>query len=329
MTSAANRGTRRGFTLIELLVVMALIAGLAALAMVVAPSAINKDRTSAAVSQIQGALQIARARAIRDGNPRGVRFIYNPTPGKPNPNWVTEYQYIESPAMFVPNPGGPLGVTPYAPTAPPYVEFNYTTPASPPLNVTSRTCTIRELNTADQAQVYAGGTMFLPTLGTWHRFTNVTVTNAAYPGSILTVTLDTYPDQQLGAETRWRTYHFGLNGGPRTLLGEPTIPLPTNTCVDLAQSFPSGGGTDYDILFTPSGLLTGGSTQGAGQVFLLVRDYNKGNPSVWPSPNPATYSNAGEMLLVSIKAKTGGIGAAPVDWSGDPFSLAKDRKSVV
>ncbi|WP_439621754.1 pilus assembly FimT family protein [Gemmata sp.] len=322
MTSAAidRRGTRRGFTLIELLVVMALIAGLAAIAMVVAPSAVNKDRTASAVSQIQGALQIARARAVRDGLPRGVRFIYNPAPGKPNPNLVTEYQYIEVAPMFVPNPGGPLGVAPYAPTTPPYVEFTYS-PTTGAVN--SRTCRIHSLDGSHQVQVFAGGTLYLPTLGTWHR-----IISATPPSATMTVTLDTYPDQQLGAETHWRTYHFGLNGGPRTLLGEPTLQLPQGTCVDLAQSQPpGGGGQDYDILFTPSGLLTGGSTQGLGQVFLLVRDPNKGNPIVSPSPNPATYSNAGEMLVVSIKAKTGGIGAAPVDWSADPFSLAKKSLS--
>ncbi|VTU00479.1 : N_methyl_2 [Gemmataceae bacterium] len=301
MTTAADRrGTRRGFTLIELLVVMALIAGLAAIAMVVAPSAINKDRTASAVSQIQGALQIARARAVRDGLPRGVRFIWN---GR---DQVTEYQYIEVAPMLVPNPGGPLGVTPYAANAAPYVEFSYTAAAGP---VTTRTCQIVGLNATHQAQVFAGGTLYLPTLGTWHR-----ITAASAPSAAMTVTLDAYPDQQLGAETRWRTYHFGLNGGPRTLLGEPTLPLPTNTCVDLSLSQPpGGGGADYDILFTPSGLLTGGSTQGRGQVFLWVRDPNK----------PANFQQGGEQLVVSIKAKTGGIGAAPVDWGGDPFILAK------
>jgi prepilin-type N-terminal cleavage/methylation domain-containing protein len=305
MTSAIDRrGTRRGFTLIELLVVMALIAGLAAIAMVVAPSAINKDRTASAVLQVQGALQIARARAVRDNLPRGVRLIWN---GR---DQVTEYQYIEMAPMLVPNPGGPLGVTPYAATTPPYVEFSYPTTAAGAVGNPAglRSCTIIGLDPSHQVQVFAGGTLYLPTLGTWHRITAASGTNP------MTVTLDAYPDQQLGAETRWRTYHFGLNGGPRTLLGEPTLPLPQGTCVDLSLSQPpGGGGQDYDILFTPSGLLTGGSTQGRGQVFLWVRDPNK----------PANFTQGGEQLVVSIKAKTGGIGAAPVDWGGDPFILAK------
>jgi len=302
MTVANRIDTRRGFTLIELLVVMALIAGLAAMAMIVAPGAMNKDRAATAVSQIQSALQISRARAIRDGLPRGVRFLWNGS------NNVTEYQYIESPPLFVPNPGGPIGVAPYnlpAPTGtPPYVQFNYT-PATGA--VTNRSCTITGLNAADQAQIFPGGTMYLPTLGTWHRF----MPGTAYPNLVL----DSYPDQQLGAETQWRTYHFGLNGGPRALLGEPTVQLPQATCVDLALSSPGGGGgQDYDILFAPSGLLVyTNSTAGAGQVFLWVRDPAK----------PANLQQGGEQLIVSIKAKSGGIGAAPVDWGPDPFILAK------
>ena len=134
----------------------------------------------------------------------------------------------------------------------------------------------------------------------------------------MTVTLDSYPDQQLGAETQWRTYHFGLNGGPRTLLGEPTLPLPYGTCVDLGLSSPAGGGSDYDILFAPSGLLVNtNSTQGYGQIFLWVRDPNK----------PSNFNQGGEQMVVSIKAKSGGIGAAPVDWGPDPFILAKKSLS--
>lgn len=322
MITANRTAPRRGFTLVELLVVMALIAGLAAMAMVVAPAALNKDRTASAVSQIQGALQIARARAIRDNQPRGVRFIYNPDPSKPagfDPNWVTEYQYIEMTPMVVPNPGGPIGVAPYATTTPPYVEFDYTATAGP---VTTRNCTIVGLDTSHQSQVFGGGTLYLPTLGTWHgiKVTPPPTPVAPPPGfsSAIRITLETYPDQQLGAETRWRTYHFGLNGGPRTLLGEPTIPLPQNTCVDLSRCSPAGGGgADYDVMFTPSGLLTGGSTHGAGQVFLWVRDPFK----------PSNLQQGGEQLLVSIKAKTGGIGGAPVDWGADPFILAKKSLS--
>lgn len=314
--------SRRGFTLIELLVVMALIAGLAAMAMVVAPGAMNKDRAATAVTQIQGALQISRARAIRDGMPRGVRLITNGS------LLLTEYQYIEAPQVFVPNPGAPLAVTPYLPAPgspplnppPPYVKFNYTT-AGGSTSVASRTCTIWNLTPEHQLQVAVGGSLYLPTLGTWH-----TIINPAPSGtSPMTVTLATYPDQELGAEISWQTFHFGLYGSVRALLGEPVMQLPQRTCVDIGLSSPSVLAPDYDILFAPSGLLVNTtSTNGAGQVFLWVRDPNKPQPTLG---NAATYSSAGEMLIVAIKAKSGGIGAGPVDWGADPFFLAKKALS--
>ncbi len=323
MIHANTTRSRRGFTLIELLVVMALIAGLAAMAMVVAPGAMNKDRAATAVTQIQGALQISRARAIRDGLPRGVRFIATGVVGNVQ---STEYQYIEAPQVFVPNPGAPLAVTPYALPGqpPPYVEFNYTTGGGGG-NVTSRTCTIYNLLNPDHGlQVVAGGTLYLPTLGTWHQ-----IIAAPAPSAAMIVTLATYPDEQLGAELKWRSYHFGLYGPVRALLGEPVMQLPQRTCIDLTLSSPSDPlplpapqvVTDYDILFAPSGLLvsTGqnGLTNGAGQVFLWVRDPNK----------PSTLNQGGEQLIVAIKAKSGGIGAGPVDWGADPYFLAKKALS--
>ena len=59
------------------------------------------------------------------------------------------------------------------------------------------------------------------------------------------------------------------------------------------------------------------STQGAGQVFLWVRDPTK----------PSNLNQGGEQLIVAIKAKSGGIGAGPVDWGADPFILAKKALS--
>lgn len=303
---------RRGFTLIEMLVVMALIAMLAAMAMVIAPGAMDKDRSAAAVSQLQSALQIARARAVRDGLPRGVRLVWN------NFAQLTEYQYIESPPVFVPNPGGPTGLAPiYAAGSAPYVQLNYTPTTGA---VTTRTCTIHGLDPGHQAQIAPGGVLSLPTLGTWHQITAVSGTNP------MTVTLSTYPNEQLGAETQWRSYHFGLNGGPRTLLGEPTLQLPKYTSVDINLSYPAGvANTDYDILFAPSGqLVNTNSTLGAGQVFLWIRDPTKPQPTFG---NSATYGASGEMLVLAIKAKSGGIGGAPIDYGPDPFILAKKTLS--
>jgi len=360
-------------TLVELLVVMALIASLAAMAMIVAPGALEKDRAAAAVTQLQGSLQIARARAMRDGLPRGIRILRTPN------GLSTEYQYTEVQPAFVPNVGGPLGTTPYGAGNPPYVQFDYNTDSTGQVTPTppvvgppavpakaGRFCTINGLNADHTTQVQQliptsvgapTGLLYLPTLGTWHRFlptTTYTLPNPPPAGGTYTLTvtstassplLDIYPDSKLGAETSWRTYHFGFYGPPQPLLGEPTMTLPRDTCVDLTvlnAGFTNPAGpvtTDYDILFAPSGqLLWTPATQGAGHVFLWVR--NGTNPAPTPGilpvptntpPTPGVpgsgFEKAGEQMIVVIKAKSGAIGVSPADWGPDPFFLARQAVS--
>ncbi|MBA4067564.1 MAG: hypothetical protein C0501_28415 [Isosphaera sp.] len=285
---------RRGFTLIEMLVVIGLIVFLAAIVMAIGPGVLEKDRAVAAVNQLEGALQIARSKAVRDNLPRGIRLL-------PNGTQASEYQYIEAPPVFVPNPVGPAANV--------YVQFEYTTNAGG--QVTSRTCTITGL-TADQAgQIVAGSTLQLPTLGTGHQ-----ITATAGGPSPLTLTLATYPDAQLGAATRFRTYHFGLYAPPRPLLGEPNFLLPQRATVDLAggrSNLPLSTG-NYDILFGPGGNLV--TPIGAGHVFLWVRDPTR----------PDNLQQGGEQLLVVVKGQTGAIGSAPID-PADPYSLGRAKVS--
>lgn len=296
MTRSAGRRPRAGFTLIEMLVVIGLILLLGAIVMAIAPGALERDRASAAVTQLQGALQISRAKAVRDGLPRGIRLLATGAQ-------ATEYQYIESPPVFVPNPLGPGANV--------YVQFDYTAAAAGSGQVTGRTCTITGLTADQAAQVVADTTLQMPTLGTGFR-----VTGTAGGPSPLTVTLERYPDEQLGAATRWRTYHFGLYAPPRPLLGEPNVLLPDRSAVDLSAGrsvLPATAG-NLDILFGPGGnLITPG---GAGHVFLWVRD----------PVRPNNLQQGGEQLLVVIKGQTGAVGGAPIDFGGDPYELG--RKAV-
>ena len=72
---------------------------------------------------------------------------------------------------------------------------------------------------------------------------------------------------------------------------------------------------DYDILFAPSGQLAftagTGSIGGAGHVFLCVRDQRK--VQTMDLRNLTLIQQGGEMMIVAIKAKSGAVGAAPVD----------------
>jgi prepilin-type N-terminal cleavage/methylation domain-containing protein len=357
----SSRRPQRGFTLIEMLVVMALIATLAAMAMVIVPGILEKDRSVDASTSLQSWLQIAQARAQRDRLPRGVRLIIDTnksattSPEAPDPLLATEAQYIESPPVFVANPN-PNALNK---ATDPYIQFDYSTQpvgpaASPPAgSVINRQCTVFGLTFDQASQIanYASGgqlpSLWLPVLGSWHRITGVLGPFPPFnkPTYSIILNLDSYPDAQLGASTSYRTYHFGVYGPPRPLLGEPTMQLPKNTAVDLNQNVsspyyvppsplpPSGVVPDYDILFAPNGHLAyTASTRGFGHVFLCVhepRQLLKATPVMTLDlfNNLASIQQGGEMMIVAIKAKSGAIGVAPVDQSGgspnNPYTLAQ------
>src|SRR5947209_3387422 len=99
------RNPRRGFTLVELMVVLALIAILGSLTVAFMPSAANQERESRAATLLQGWLNVAKQRALRDQAPRGVRLIMAPANtvtfgGVSPPNIVVQCQYIEQPEDF-------------------------------------------------------------------------------------------------------------------------------------------------------------------------------------------------------------------------------------
>jgi prepilin-type N-terminal cleavage/methylation domain-containing protein len=312
-----TRRTRRrgGFTLIELLVTIAIIAGLTAMTMMFSVWSLDRDRAASAVNQLTGAANTARSRAHRDGLPHGIRLIVNS--GNPR---VTTVQFIQSPAVYVPNLAGPTDQSRF-------VQFEYTldasgqVPAAPPYTATNvpRRCRIQGLSPEQSSQVTVNSILYLPTLGTWHRITGV---GLAAPG-VLFVDLDEYPDAQLGAATHLRTYHFGLYGAPRGVLGEEVMQLPEYSCVDLSpnHSFPQGNGFDYDLLWAPNGRLVtvpppSPNTGAVGLVVLWVRDPTR----------PDNLTDGGEQLLVAIKAQSGAVGSAPIDRGPDPYFLA--RKAV-
>lgn len=324
----AATSMRRAFTLIELLVVMALIVTVAALALMVVPAALERDRTVDAVNQIQNMLQIAQARAMRDGRPHGVRLIIDST--QPNPLFVTSLQYIEVPPVLLPNPDPTL-----QPNAP-YIRFLYSYNNSG--TIIHRRCQLVNVSTALLTYNSQRLLLVLPVMGTWNDIISVTPVGS----NVLELGLRHYPDEVLGAagppagtavtdSEIYRTYHFGILRAPQPLLGEPIVRLPSRTCIDLSaglsvpdtSSLPPG--TDYDLFFIPSGQLSPyGANRGAGHVFLWVRDPDKPEGSGRMDPGyyggvmtPAfqdALRRGGEQMIVAIKASSGAIGVAPVNW---------------
>jgi len=286
-----------------------------------------------------------------------VRLVVDWTNKGTNQNqlFVTELQYTEAPPVIIPtSPNFPLG----HPSSP-RVVFLYAVQGTGQVaqgNGNARVCQIQNLSTDVLAEFPVGplanpttGVLALPLLGAWHKFTVVGRT-----ATQLTVNLDdnpvsgrgSWPDPQLGAaggfpanpkqpqpaRQVYVTYHFGLYASPRPLLGEPTLQLPRDICIDLTPlaSDPAGvvspppltppfRANDYDVVFAPSGQVlpfgTSGNRGVSGQIFLWVRNLRKGpGPGSVGNWSSAGFAQGGEQQLVSIKAKSGALGVHKVRW---------------
>jgi prepilin-type N-terminal cleavage/methylation domain-containing protein len=339
-------GRRAGFTLVELLVAMTVIVVLAAIAIAVVPGAMENDRTTDAAATIRQHLMIAKARATRESNGRGIRFIVTTdpnTPAKTNAAWSTEMQYIESAPTIVPNPFGLTQPTVGATVGDPFVEFDYTDPNNP-------VCRMKNVELGGRASEVLTviendlGANWFPKLycpvlgpdafGRTQRFEVIDInprpSKAAAGTRDWTLSLFNYPTTLMGSGQTQRVYRFAIEPRSRPLLGEPNVTLPKNVCVDLEASVPSvrvvtlpNGTTvqtDYEVMFAPNGQVL--DPDSSGQIYLWVRDYTKyaTNPArvVTPGPPPtydvAAFQQGGEQQLVAIKAKTGALGVFPVMW---------------
>ena len=286
---------RAGFTLVELLVSVSIFIGLAGLVLLLYPSARDQDRVRYAVSDVGAHLRMAQSMAARDKAPRWVRFLVSldPTnPDKTDPRWATELQFIEQPPPLIPN-RTPLsnvnGNANFDPNNDPRVRFSYTFSTGgggqPAGTITGRACTIENLSQGQSALIQPGCTLEMPVLGFWSKIVPVSSTvpqpvtvsgpnaNGLYTAQVV---LEVYPDAVMGGSTENLTYQFAIYLLPTPLVGEPTILLPKNICVDLNVSVPATtGATDFDVLFGPDGKLVNSP---GGQLFLWVRDYTKTAP---------------------------------------------------
>lgn len=98
--TARPRGGR-GFTLIELLVVVLILLLLATVTVSAINLSIDGDKVRAGARQVQSYLEGARDRAIYAKQPRGVRFILDPTPDPADPTG-TNLRTVSSMVYIVP-----------------------------------------------------------------------------------------------------------------------------------------------------------------------------------------------------------------------------------
>lgn len=296
-------GRRAGFTLVELLVVMAVIVVLATITVAVVPSAIDQDRTTDAAATIRQHLMIAKARATRENNGRGIRFILDSGNNDParisgvdgsgfkyGELFSSEMQYIEAAPTIVPNPLGLTTRDPNTGVDPSYVEFD-------PTNTDpTKQCVLYNLPPDHEAILVMQNDLaarwfpklYCPVLGpdAFGRTQRFEIHKLDRQGAAnnWSATLDRQPHSLLGAGTTQRVYRFAVEPRSRALLGEPNVPLPKNVCVDLNQFVSQPGARvvngrpiDFEVMFAPNGQVV--DPVSSGMIYLWVRDYTKTNPA--------------------------------------------------
>lgn len=265
MTRASLFRRRPGFTVVELLVVISLAVVLLALGAAIYPNLANSQKVVRSADRISSWLLISKARAKRDGAPRGLRLYLDPS----NPTQIKECQYIEAPQPWAPNPtDSPTGGRLVFVQMTQVLGDPMSLPPNPPQivpNNSYKRCyfvgTAAERNEFDQ-RVNRFDSLYLPEYGASYQI----LTKNVAPGSQVTLgssstqaielTLASYP--HLGAASSGVLYtgpapnpsppsfpspvqgslvttHFTVQSAPQTLMGEPILLLGGGTIIDWRQ----------------------------------------------------------------------------------------------
>jgi prepilin-type N-terminal cleavage/methylation domain-containing protein len=195
---------------------------------------------------------------------------------------------------------------------------------------------VRSFQYIQQPGDFTGGTVSVTNASTTVNFVNIDLTGgltdpATYPvqpGDYIQVGTDPFHQIQsvstttslvlvnpYSGATNAGTTQYKIARGPRPVAGEDTIFLPEDVIVDISVSppFSKNWTGNLDILFAPSGAILGTAGQ-QNKIILWVRDID---------PNKTK-----EQTLITVFARTGQIGAYPVDnSSGNPYEFTYDPRT--
>jgi prepilin-type N-terminal cleavage/methylation domain-containing protein len=293
---------RSAFTLVELLVAMSIVVTIATMAVLLMPHITERTKATRAADNLQEYLLIARQTSLRNANPCGLRLIIDP-----GTNFVRTLQYIEQPGALQ---GGQLYYIPGVQTQVDIVGLD----GSGGLGLNNPT--IWPVQPGDYLQIQQGPWLLItgvtPNIGNSPVDTVLTTLSSAWPGG----TIPLQPPQY--------TTDFKIFRAPRPRPGEDPLVLPTDIVIDMNVNMsqpPPIPGTNYDIMFAPSGPVIGTLGATTGKIILWVRDSTQ---------DPA---NPGHQALITVYTRTGLIAAHPVNQAPgpggfvDPYFYTRDPRN--
>jgi type II secretory pathway pseudopilin PulG len=304
--------------LVELLVVMTIIIIIASITAAVLPSILRNGKAGQGANLIQGMLLAAKQRAIRDRMPAGVRFVIQQdtvtAPSGMRRLVSTELDYVVQPDDFVVT-GDSLTISG---STTPFTAQSTTMDFGGGLGVGSANVV------AEEQPVQIGDFLELAGGGLVTSIVGVQQTGGTGPYNQLKINSN--------PSTGFPVTDYRVIRGPRRAPGEDSVKLPADVAVliaDLpttatgfgnytyyslnvpARKVPFGSATQasyyYEIVFSPTGTVTGLGTSSGDKICLFVRDMTRGNLST------GIPSLGGDPALVVVNIRTGAIAIQPVN----------------
>jgi hypothetical protein len=323
----------------------------------------NKGVPNAA-NQLEGWVRLGKGQALRDGQPRGLRFILltdpNDTryevdpnnPNRPKPK-VVALQWIEQPEPLAPrgalqrafittiNPNAPNGPPPYPNPLPSFVDLVLVDP------MTGQPVAPANWDDPTNPQISVGD--FFELSGNPNVVARITQIgpSASFPGlPRVRLTLDrSIPGTDISPLLL--ADGFRIIRSPRPLAGEPMLQMHRDVYIDLLNSYPCPElwrdaannpvpnalpptGAPYGNTFTGYGQWSASDVQGQYYDILFNSSGQVAGAPTGQFILCVRHVDRAEQILVVIYTRTGRVSA--VDWNdipgGDPYIFARDGRAA-